>query len=778
MILGGWRSVAKLPLIVAMAWTNAARGAENPALYDRGYSVLPEPQVVVLTKRDVSFGSGWRLELAGVPPRDVALATFQEDLKTRFGITLSRGKWGRGVIRLKVAPHGVAISNAVDSNRAALAQQAYWMLIQPESVEIRANSTQGLFYGLGTLVQLVRQEGAKFFLPAGEIIDWPDLELRAIFWDDAHHLERLSELKRAIRQASFFKINGFAIRLEGHFQYRRAAALVEPYALSPAELQELTNYGLHYFVQVIPYLDAPAHDAFILKHLEYARLREYPQSDYEMCVTNPDTYKLLFGMVQDLLAANMGGKYFLLSTDEPYYVGLASNQQCDEATQAKADGSVGRLLAEFITKAAGYLHERGRAVIFWGEYPLKPADIEHLPPYLVNGEVYGPEFDPVFKAHGIRQMVYTSTEGEEPLFPEYFTAVAWEKVHATKLPTMRVNGMVSEITSAVERRQADLMGAVIAGWADEGLHPETFWAGYATGTAVAWHVENLDPRILLDSFFNLFYGSRTVLMARVYQLMSEEAQFWADSWEWAPSSARKPIFGNSDGVFNPPKSARDQTIALPPVPAPSDLSVNLEWKKDNDRRLQLVFKYMLDNGELINLLKNNLGRVNINRYNLEVFASVAEIYEQNLWMILDLGRIDTLLNSAEDAVKKKRPEDAVAALDHALALAENIRQRRNLALRQVTVTWYKSWYPRVEAANGRRFVHVLDDVQDHPPDRTVDLSYLFYRELLLPLGDWVRKVDSVRNVFALENGLPARNDHFDWLDTKILLPAKAGAGLD
>ena len=239
------------------------------------------------------------------------------------------------------------------------------------------------------------------------------------------------------------------------------------------------------------------------RRLEYARLREYPQSDYEMCVTNPDTYKLLFGMVQDLLAANMGGKYFLLSTDEPYYVGLASNQQCDEATQAKADGSVGRLLAEFITKAAGYLHERGRAVIFWGEYPLKPADIEHLPPYLVNGEVYGPEFDPVFKAHGIRQMVYTSTEGEEPLFPEYFTAVAWEKVHATKLPTMRVNGMVSEITSAVERRQADLMGAVIAGWADEGLHPETFWAGYATGTAVAWHVENLDPRILLDSFFNL-----------------------------------------------------------------------------------------------------------------------------------------------------------------------------------------------------------------------------------------------------------------------------------
>ncbi len=263
------------------------------------------------------------------------------------------------------------------------------------------------------------------------------------------------------------------------------------------------------------------------------------------------------------------------------------------------------------------------------------------------------------------------------------------------------------------------MGAVIAGWADEGLHPETFWAGYATGTAVAWHVAKPDPRILLDSFFNLFYGSRATLMAQVYQLMSEEAQFWADSWEWAPSSARKPIFGNSDRVFDPPKSAQDQTLSLPPVPAPSTLSVDLEWKKDNDRRLQLVFKYMLDNGELKDLLKKNLGRVKLNRYNLEVLASVAEIYEQNLWMILDLGRINTLLNSADVAVKKKRPQDAVAALDHALDLAENIRQRRNLTLRQVTATWYKTWYPRVEAANGRRFVHVLDDVKDHLPDLTV-----------------------------------------------------------
>jgi len=38
-----------------------------------------------------------------------------------------------------------------------------------------------------------------------------------------------------------------------------------------------------------------------MKHPEYAKLRGYPESNYELCATNPDSYKLLCGMFQDLL---------------------------------------------------------------------------------------------------------------------------------------------------------------------------------------------------------------------------------------------------------------------------------------------------------------------------------------------------------------------------------------------------------------------------------------------------------------------------------------------
>jgi hexosaminidase len=56
---------------------------------------------------------------------------------------------------------------------------------------ITGNTPTGLFYGVQTLLQLLKPENGKLRLPEGRIEDWPDLELRVIYWDDAHHVEHL-----------------------------------------------------------------------------------------------------------------------------------------------------------------------------------------------------------------------------------------------------------------------------------------------------------------------------------------------------------------------------------------------------------------------------------------------------------------------------------------------------------------------------------------------------------------------------------------------------------
>ncbi len=751
-----WAALASLTLLPA---------ATMSPLFERGYTVMPQPQKVALSGGDFRFDdNAWRVQIgSGVTAGDVAIEILRDELYSRFQLRLSTRPASRGIIRLTIAPGTVTIGPAQDKNQNALAEQAYKIDLSASAIDVTANASQGLFYGVETLIQLFKRQNGSYWLPSAHIEDWPDLQLRQIYWDDAHHLDRPDTLKSAIRQAAFFKINGFAIKLEGHFQFKSAPALVEPQALSPAELQDLTNYALRYHVQLIPYLDGPAHIAFILKHPEYAALREYPDSNYEMCVTNPDSYKLLTGMFQDLMDANKGGKYFYLSTDEPYYVGLANNSQCQEALRAKELGSVGKLLAEFVSKTAGYLHDHGRTVIFWGEFPMKPADLASLPPYIVNGEVYGPQFDPEFKRLGIREMIYTSTEGEEKFFPWYFALPASKLLHPGRPATERVQETFRKISYDTARRDADLMGMINAGWADMGLHPETFWLGYATAASVGWHPGSPDPRESMSTFYPLFYGQTATNMDRLYQLMSTQAQIWTDTWDTQESTARKGIWGYSAGIYEKRRPARDQTLPLPPAPGP-DLSYNSDWAQKNEQRMRLVDESSAANQELIGLLLENATRVELNRYGLEVFLSIARLYEQNLDMLRSIAAMDQSLRSASTAAMKNNAKQAVAAADRALELARSIYLERNRVFRDATQTWYKAWFPRVPKANGRKFLHELDDVKDHLPDRTVDMSYLVYRELLLPFGDWVDRIRSARNEYAKMHEIPLRNDGFDWKD--------------
>jgi len=775
-----------LCLLVALALSPPApaRADTVSPLSAQGYTVLPSPQRVKLEGRDLRFGSSWRLQVGPeVDPADVAVESLRQELAERDHIVLAGSNDGAtaGALTLSIAPNSVTVGETTDRDRTAVAEQAYKIRISPARVIITANAPAGLFYGVQTLVQLVKAHDGGFWLPEGEIEDWPDLGLRVIYWDDAHHLEHLNVLKAALRQAAFYKINGFSIKLEGHFQYKDAAPVVDPYALTPAELQQLTDYALHYHIQLIPYLDGPAHVAFILKHPEYAGLREFPDSNYEFCATNPDTYKLLFGMYQDLLDANRGSKYFVLSTDEPYYVGLAKNAQCGEADRAHELGSVGKMLAEFVTRTAGYLHDRGRTVIFWGEYPIVPGDIDSFPSYLVNGETYGPEFDPVFKAHGIRQMVYTSAEGEEPLFPNYYLLPDADLLHPREQQTGRVQEMIGLISqSSLDRLSsmqsahplrggADLMGVFIAGWGDAGLHPETFWLGYATAPAAAWNPHAASPDELMNSFYTLFYGPGASRMGRVYQLMSEQAEFWDDSWERVPSGARPPIWGDSDRIYQPPRPAYDQTLTDLPVPSTPLLQLGHNWSLENPKRLEQAAKFLQQNGELLDLLRANLERVEFNHFNLEVYLSIASLYRQNLEMILDLGRINDLLQSAAAAAGRAEAREAIRSVDQALDLAESVRQERNEVLKDATSIWYKSWFPRVAEANGRRYLDRVDDVKDHRPVRTIDMSYLVYRELLYPLGDWANKVQSARNQYAQAHHLPAREGKLDWKNTGMAI---------
>lgn len=745
-----------LSTILAVGLLCAAAGAST--LTDHGYSIIPPPQQVTwVDSAEVPLGANWNVSTVGVATNDVSVEVLRDSLKDRFGLPLGSGSPGGGRIQLEVREGSVNVGAALDQDRASLARQAYHLEIRPSQITVRANAPTGLLYGVYSLVQLVKPVYGEFHLPQVDITDWPDLGNRHIYWDDAHHLERPEAFKRIIRNASMFKINGITLKLEGHFQFKSAPSLVEPYAWSPEEMRELTAYAHRYSVDLIPYLDAPAHIAFILKHPAYRSLRAFPDSNYELCAVNPDSYRLMEGMFQDLIDATPDVPFFYLSTDEPYYVGMANSSACNEKARADELGSRGKLLSEFIGKTAGYLHKHGRTVLFWGEYPLKVSDIPSLPNYLVNGEVYGGEFDRAYRSHGIRQMIYTSSQGEEKLFPKYFPLPQERLLHPREGNERRVHDTFEKIAFDSSRRDSQLIGVVNAGWGDMGLHPDSFWLGYASSMATAWNSSKTRPEELFSAFFAHFFAQSAFAPHRLFQLLSLQAQTWSDLWD-VTDSKRKGIWGDSAHIFDQRHPAFDQTLALPSA----DLKQPSAWKQANAKRLQLAAAALIENDELTGLVQENLLSVRQNHFSMEVFSTIAALCRYNLDFLESLGEMDTQLNAARAAIGKKHTSAAVKTLDVVLENARRAKRERNTMYQNTLATWMKGWYPRVASANGRTFVHELDDVKDHLPDRTVDMSYLIYRDLELPMDAWFDQVLQQRNALAATAKLPARQDELKW----------------
>ena len=95
-------------------------------LFARGYTVMPEPQKVVLGAKDFTFDQSWQLKLdKSVPANDVAVETLREDLESRFHLTLWSGWDPGGVLSLVIAPSSVQIGQNQDSDKSALEEQAY-----------------------------------------------------------------------------------------------------------------------------------------------------------------------------------------------------------------------------------------------------------------------------------------------------------------------------------------------------------------------------------------------------------------------------------------------------------------------------------------------------------------------------------------------------------------------------------------------------------------------------------------------------------------------------
>ncbi len=249
--------------------------------------------------------------------------------------------------------------------------EAYRLTIKPAGVEILARTSRGLYYGLQTLRQLVRQFGK--ILPALEIADWPDLSLRGVYHDISRgRIPTVETLKYLIELLAHLKVNTFSLYMEYPFRYERHPQIWEDTdPLTAEDILELDAFCRDHGVDFIPSQASFGHLERLLSKPPYRHLanttpnslagsRSNPRTGCSLDPTNPASLKLLSELYDELLP-QFSSSYFNACCDEVWDLG-----QGKSAARAARVGS-GRLFADFIKGIHRLTSRHGKRLMIWAD---------------------------------------------------------------------------------------------------------------------------------------------------------------------------------------------------------------------------------------------------------------------------------------------------------------------------------------------------------------------------------------------------------------------------
>jgi hypothetical protein len=77
-----------------------------------------------------------------------------------------------------------------------------------------------------------------------------------------------------------------------------------------------------------------------------------------------------------------------------------------------------------------------------------------------------------------------------------------------------------------------------------------------------------------------------------------------------------------------------------------------------------------------------------------------------------------------------------------------LRDDDRRAFADLQTTWEKSRFPKGRSVQGRKFVHVFDDVKDHFADRRADLTYMMAPEDSIGLDAWLDELARTIRTYA------------------------------
>jgi hypothetical protein len=420
-----------------------------------------------------------------------AAQDFIDDVKAAAGVALAMGKSRRDILigRIDLLPVAQALKRNGVEPPSTLNEEGYMIVVSADHVIVAGNTVAGTFYGLQTLKQLVRGDGASAFIPAVKVIDWPTMRWRGVSDDISRGpVPTVDYIKRQIRTEAYLKMNMHSFYMEHTFA-SESHPLIGPEggSLTPAEIKELVAYARNYHIELVPEQQTFGHLHKALRLEKYAELAETPNGDV-LSPQQEGSYKLIADWYKELNAL-FPGQFFHIGEDETFELGEG---QSKAETQAKG---VGAVYFEHLNRVRDLLKPYNRRLMFWGDIALHHPDlIGNIPKdMIVMNWQYGARDDfwssiKPFQDAGLQQFVCPGAQTWNQIFPN-------------------TDAAVKNIVNFVrDGQKAGAIGMMNTTWDDDGETLfEMSWYPMALGAAASWQEGALDVDKFDRNFDWLFF---------------------------------------------------------------------------------------------------------------------------------------------------------------------------------------------------------------------------------------------------------------------------------
>ena len=248
---------------------------------------------------------------------------FACDYKKMTGITLKTKKEGSG---------NGNICFVIKEN-SKLGSEGYIINIG-DNVEVTATTQRGALWATRTLLQIAEQNSGK--LPKGNIVDYPDYEMRSFMLDCGRKFIPISFLHEYVDFMAYYKMNTFHIHLNDNAfkQYFNHDWAKTPSGFrlesdffpglasrdgyyTKEEFIELQKHAERVGVEIIPEFDVPAHSLAFVHYRPELGSKEYGLDHLDLF--NPATYTFVDSLFMEYLGGEepvFRGPRFHVGTDE------------------------------------------------------------------------------------------------------------------------------------------------------------------------------------------------------------------------------------------------------------------------------------------------------------------------------------------------------------------------------------------------------------------------------------------------------------------------------